>query len=119
MDPSILDLTHLQQLQTPEMLRFGITPNISLQILELRIHSHIIENGCGWPHFLDTVSTLLINLKHLQCWYPDEYALSKPYCNDYEYEQKRMLRLYIIYRLPDLQSINEEYITDIERCLAR
>ena len=35
-----------------------------------------------------------------------------------EHEQKRMLRLHIMHRLPDLQSINEECIADVERCLA-
>ena len=116
-DPSILDLTHRNELENPEMLRYGITPEVASQILELRVHNSTIEEGCGWPYFLDVISTLLLNLKHVQCWYPDE--VKPPYNDCVTFEQKRMLRLYILYRLPDLQSINEEYVTEEERRLAR
>jgi len=113
--PSILDITHKIELIDPETLRYGVTPDVASKILELRIDSNSIENGCGWPHFLDVISILFINLRNL-------YISSS--MNELEddiilWERNRMLRLYILYRLPDLVVITDEYVTEGERNLAR
>lgn len=86
----------------PRSLQSGIPPQLASRILE--VHLGTVTN---LPEWLDVLSTHFTNVQHL--------FLDK----DDTTEAGRIRRLYILYRLPHLLTMDGRPVTDLERSLAR
>ena len=106
-DGTVLDLTNRQT--SPQTLRVGVPPQMALRVRELHI---IFDAEYSLPEWLDVVCSLFFQLQHL-------YTTSKYEEAEMNTEASRMRRLYILYRLPDLVSIDGKQVTLAERQLAR
>ena len=102
-DGSILDLTSRRT--SPQTLRVGVPPQVASRVVEL----HLNMQDYGLPEWLDVVSSLFFQLQHLYTGSVDTA----------DTEGARMRRLYVLYRLPDLLSIDGKQVTQLERQLAR
>lgn len=101
-DGSVLDLTSRRT--SPQTLKVGVPPQVASRVRELHLH---MEDSL--PEWLDVVSSLFFQLEHL-------YTSTAEETNT---ESARMRRLYILYRFPDLLSIDGKPVTEVERQLAR
>lgn len=88
----------------PMAFKSGVPPQVASQVETL----HIIPQR-NLPEWLDVLSSSCFALQHLVLNSADEESL----------EAARMRRLYILYRLPDLTSIDGQEVTELERQLAR
>jgi hypothetical protein len=88
----------------PLSFQNGIPSQVALRIETL----HIIPQENNLPEWLDVLSRTCTALQHL-------VVLPR----EMNPEAARMRRLYILYRLPDLCSIDEILVTQVERQLAR
>lgn len=86
----------------PRSLQSGIPPQLASRIAEVHLGS--VTN---LPEWLDVLSTHFTNVQHL--------FLDK----DDTTEAGRIRRLYILYRLPHLLTMDGRPVTDLERSLAR
>lgn len=89
---------------SPQVFKCGVPSGVAARVKRL----HIFVEGDHIPEWLDVLSSNCFELQHLQfspC--PEERGA------------RTMRRLYILYRLPDLKSIDGETVTDVERQLAR
>ena len=96
---------------TPKALRAGITPQVACRVKHLNLWLDHTEDIL--PEWLDVISTLFINLEHLTLS-EDIFAIDEENA-----VSSRMRRLYVLYRLPDLKSIDDMAVTNFERRLAR
>jgi len=107
-DGSVLDLTSRQT--SPSTLKVGVPPQVASRVRELHLE---LYSAHSLPEWLDVVCLLFTQLQHL-------YTLSHyEESEDMPTADARMRRLYIIYRLPDLLSIDGKPVTLVERQLAR
>ena len=107
-DGSVLTLSSRM---TPEALRLGMTKHVASRVLSLNLSLNHKKDIL--PNWLDVIAILFVNLKHITIAEDitpddDEVAVSS-----------RMRRLYILYRLPYLKSIDETPVTTEERKIAR
>ena len=107
-DGTVLDLTNRPT--TPQALKVGVPPQVARRIQELHVNFH---SSYSLPEWLDVVCLLFSQLQHLytRAKYEDAEEVSK--------ETARMRRLYILYRMPHLLSIDGTNVTLVERQLAR
>jgi hypothetical protein len=89
----------------PKAFKSGVPPQLAAQIQEL--HLSIDNDLPGW---LDVLSNSCFGLEDLYLNFAKQ---------DETEEEAKMRRLYILYRLPDLQSIDGQIVTEDERQLAR
>jgi len=87
---------------SPLSLQSGIPPQLASRIIELHL-----GDANNLPEWLDVISTKFFNLQHL---YIDK---------DDTTEAGRIRRLYILYRIPHLLTMNGRSVTELERSLAR
>jgi hypothetical protein len=96
---------------TPQSLKSGVTSQMGSRVRRLNLWFN--HNQDILPEWLDVIATLFPNLEHLtfseDYLFPDEDTMVS----------SRMRRLYVLYRLPDLLSIDEMPVTKKERQLAR
>jgi hypothetical protein len=94
---------------TPRAMKLGMTTQAAFRVrcLNLWLDHDIL------PEWLDVVANLFPNLQHL--------TLSEDYFKGEEEIEvsARMRRLYVLYRLPDLRSIDDMRVTRAEKKLAR
>ena len=94
----------------PQALKSGVTLQVGRRVRRLNLWLNHTEDIL--PEWLDVIATTFPNLEHLTLTedvYPDdENAVSS-----------RMRRLYVLYRLPNLNSIDDMRVTVKERSLAR
>lgn len=131
-----------------QALKFGVPRKTAQSVRDLRYDGNLVGDGDDGnndlPAFLDIVVQLFPRLKHLSlrnnpCSPGDMRGEASPQrdaklptnidpklkskldaaIDAANREQMRMHRLYIIYRLPDLLSINGQPVTDEDRQLAR
>eukprot|EP00934_Nitzschia_sp_Nitz4_P008290 Nitzschia sp. Nitz4//scaffold161_size51353//24664//26892//NITZ4_006948-RA/size51353-processed-gene-0.73-mRNA-1//-1//CDS//3329537909//8280//frame0 len=94
---------------TPNALRYGIVQQVGLRVQSIQLWFR--EDSL--PSWLDVFSTLFPNLQHLRL-FQDRFV------GEEEIEvSSRMRRLYVLYRLPDLKSIDDVLVTEAERAMAR
>jgi hypothetical protein len=105
-DGSVLDLTSRRT--SPQTLKVGVPSQVASRVRELHLH---MEDSL--PEWLDVVSSLFFNLQHLYTF------ISGAEEENNNTESARMRRLYILYRFPDLISIDGKPVTKVERQLAR
>ena len=107
-DLQVLDLTN--RITSPQTLKVGVPPQVAQRIQELHVNLH---SEYSLPEWLDVVCFLFFQLQHLYTTNETnaECSISS--------EDARMRRLYILYRLPDLRSIDGKHVTQVERQLAR
>lgn len=96
---------------TPEALRIGMTKQAAGRVRCLNLW--LDHDKDILPEWLDVIAPVFVNLEHLNLTedvFPgeDEMAVSS-----------RMRRLYILYRLPFLKSIDDVLVTSEERQIAR
>lgn len=108
-NPTILDLTNRRE-TTPSTLKVGVPPRVASRIRELHVDFH---SSYSLPEWLDVVCSLFFTLQHLYTFGTHEEA------ETLSIQDLRMRRLYILYRLPDLLSIDGTPVTLVERQLAR
>lgn len=98
---------------TPPSLKAGITSQVALRVKHLNLW--LDPNQDLLPEWLDVVAGLFINIEHLtlvdELLFEDEEVVPTV--------SARMRRLYVLYRLPDLKSIDDMAITRVERKMAR
>jgi hypothetical protein len=120
---------------TPAALRSGMPLQAAARVLSL--HLELDERDDRLPAWLDVITTVYFNLQHL---YLGRASTTDPYVDrnddgddgdgsqdNWQESQtasspkisNRMRRLYILYRLPDLLSIDGITVTAQERLLAR
>ncbi|KAL7579461.1 hypothetical protein ACA910_014121 [Epithemia clementina (nom. ined.)] len=139
-DGSVLRLR--PNVHTPKVLKCGMPPQAAARVLEL----HVKVSGETLPAWMDAIASTFVNLQHLYVSQsPEEErenevqhsvnrtslarnksgdsSLQNP--QDEEEAKKvaehsnRLKRLYILYRLPDLVSIDGSRVSAVERKLAR
>lgn len=110
---NVLDLTQ-RQMSCPEALKWGVPPQTAARIQTLHLSLHDTEDLL--PEWLDILSSMFFHLEHL---YILEPTCSTPCASPRGSEMLRMRRLYILYRLPGLQTIDGKAVTELERSLAR
>lgn len=98
-DPGIL---RLYANSSPEALKGGLLPQAAAQV-----HTLYLPAAEDLPNWLDVVQTKLPNLQHLFI------------ADDPSDAEVLVRRLYILYRLPDLQSIDGEVVSIEERQLSQ
>lgn len=96
---------------TPKALRIGMTKHAASRVRCLDLW--LDHDKDILPEWLDVIAHVFVNLEHLNLTediFPgeDEMAVSS-----------RMRRLYILYRLPYLKSIDDKVVTSEERQIAR
>jgi hypothetical protein len=106
-DLQVLDLTN--RILSPQTLKVGVPPQVALRITELHVNLH---SEYSLPEWLDVVCFLFFRLQHF-------YTTNIQHEECISSEDTRMRRLYILYRLPDLRSIDGKHVTAVERGLAR
>jgi hypothetical protein len=91
-----------------EALQKGMTKQASLRVRSL--HLCLDQKEDNLPEWIDVISVVLVNLENLTISdaQDDEMAISK-----------RMQRLYILYKMPKLKSIDDMPITSEEREIVR
>jgi hypothetical protein len=93
---------------SPQAFKAGLPPQVAARVERLHILMDTADPAL--PEWLDVLGSCCFALQHL-------YLNT---ANDTMDEAaQRMRRLYILYRLPDLLSIDGELVTDQERALAR
>jgi hypothetical protein len=114
---------------TPAALRSGMPLQAAARVLSL--HLELDERDDRLPAWLDVITTVYFNLQHLylgRASTTDVYIDRNDGSQDNLQESQtasspkisnRMRRLYILYRLPDLLSIDGITVTAQERLLAR
>lgn len=113
---------------TPESLRSGMPLQAAARVLSL--HLELDERDDRLPAWLDVITTVYFNLQHLYLGRASttELHIDRNGSQDNLQESQtspspkisnRMRRLYILYRLPDLLSIDGITVTAQERLLAR
>lgn len=102
-DESVLNVTRRI---SPQALRSGVPPQVAARVRVLRL---VVHEKDSLPEWLDVISGIFFELEHLY--------LSKMSCDNTDIA--RMRRLYVLYRLPDLKSIDGKDVTELERQLAR
>jgi hypothetical protein len=97
---------------TPLSLKAGITAQVASRVKHLNLWLNPNEDLL--PEWLDVVAGLFVNIEHLtladELLFEDEETTTV---------SARMRRLYVLYRLPDLKSIDDMAITRVERKMAR
>ena len=116
-DSSVLHVSRRHM--TPEVLKAGVLPKVAIRIRELHLRLEQAEDML--PEWLDVIAHKFQNLEHLVLMRDDND-------NDDDDEggaasqatqPSRLRRLYILYRLPHLKSIDHVPVTKSERRLAR
>jgi hypothetical protein len=116
---------------TPAALRSGMPLQAAARVLSL--HLELDERDDRLPAWLDVITTVYFNLQHLYLGrasttdiYIDRNDGSQDNLQESQSQtaaspkiSNRIRRLYILYRLPDLLSIDGITVTDKERLLAR
>mmetsp|Transcript_8898 Transcript_8898/g.26663 ORF Transcript_8898/g.26663 Transcript_8898/m.26663 type:complete len:625 (-) Transcript_8898:40-1914(-) len=134
-DPRILDLTN--RALPPEALKFGVPPKVAAVVKEFRYDGNRVGKH-DLPSFLDLMAQLFPKLKRISLkgiagknglatkQNRDEHevdpVLQKRIDSNTtaaESEAIRMRRLYILYRLPNLDMIDDVAVSQEERSLAR
>ena len=100
----VLDVMHRGQI-SPLAFKAGVPPKRAS-----RIHTLYVVMDEDLPAWMDVLSNSFFRLQHL-------YLSAKP--QDPHSEPARMRRLYILYRLPDLVSIDGHNVQEHERRIAR
>eukprot|EP00548_Thalassiothrix_antarctica_P000494 CAMPEP_0194132932 /NCGR_PEP_ID=MMETSP0152-20130528/3277_1 /TAXON_ID=1049557 /ORGANISM="Thalassiothrix antarctica, Strain L6-D1" /LENGTH=297 /DNA_ID=CAMNT_0038828133 /DNA_START=250 /DNA_END=1140 /DNA_ORIENTATION=- len=95
---------------SPQVFKDGVPPQVASRIETL--HLTLNEEDDNLPEWLDVLSTSCFELQHLQFL---NNMTNKEECP----RAVRMRRLYILYRLPNLISIDGEQVASFERQLAR
>jgi len=90
---------------SPRVFQCGVPTGVAARVKRLHI---FVAEGFLLPEWLDVLSSNCFELQHLQFSPPSEQR-----------EARIMRRLYILYRLPDLETIDGEVVTEVERQLAR
>lgn len=103
----------------PMAFKSGVPSQVAARIETLHIATQ-----SNLPEWLDVLSSTCFALQHLYLHLVP--PLSPVHSHDrhdsgspISHEAARMQRLYILYRLPDLKSIDGDEVTDLERQLAR
>jgi hypothetical protein len=96
---------------TPSALKAGITSQVASRVKHLNLW--LDPNEDSLPEWLDVVASLFINIEHLTL--AEELLIEDKETT----VSARMRRLYVLYRLPDLKSIDDMAITRVERKMAR
>ena len=107
-DGSILTL---QRTMTPQALESGITPLLAARVKHLNLWLNPDEDTL--PKWLDVIAKKFVNLEHLTLSEERFLEDGETFCS------ARMRRLFVLYRLPDLKSIDEMPVTMVERNLAK
>jgi hypothetical protein len=95
---------------TSTALKVGLTRAAAVRVRSLNLW--LDHNKDTLPEWLDVMSEVFINLEHLtltEDLFPGEDDLAV---------SARMRRLYVLYRLPDLKSIDDMVVTPAEREMA-
>jgi hypothetical protein len=95
---------------TPTALKVGLTRAAAIRVRSLNLW--LDHNKDTLPEWLDVMSEVFVNLEHLTLTedvFPGEDDLTV---------SARMRRLYVLYRLPDLKSIDDMVVTPAEREMA-
>ena len=100
---------------SPISFKYGMMRQAALRVRCLNLYLDCKEGDMHLPEWMDVISTLLVNLNNITL-----KSSSKPSfaINDDGKERaisKRMQRLYILYRMPTLKSIDNVQITSEER----
>jgi len=98
----LMDLTG-RAFDSPDTLKYGVPPRVAQKIRELKCP----RMSYNLPQWLDVVSSVFPNLKHLHLG---------P-CNSQD--EEKMRRLYVLYRLPDLETLNGIRVNKEEQEIAR
>jgi hypothetical protein len=96
---------------TPKALKNGMTKQVASRVRCLNLW--LDHNEDILPEWLDVVAILFVNLEHFsfsEDIFPGEEEMTV---------SARMRRLYVLYRLPSLKSIDELVVTPAETKLAR
>lgn len=102
----------IRRTMTPLAIKFGIVPRYAASRVRT-IFLWLDHKEDILPQWLDVIATLFTNLEHLSI-HQDVFE------GEEEIEvSARMRRLYVLYRLPDLKSIDGIPVTRAERALAR
>lgn len=103
---------------SPNALFTGVMHLPTQYVMELNYKGNSLGGGGEWslPQFLDKVSCVFPNLQHLHLDSVDQLSNKN---NDPSSQQEFYLRLYILFRMPDLKSINGVPVTAYEQQLAR
>jgi hypothetical protein len=117
-DGAVLNLSK-RHLTSPEVLRWGVPTQTAARIQELHLSLHDTEDLL--PEWLDALASMFFQLEHLYILEGGGYQREAgPTCSSpRSSEMLRMRRLYILYRLPGLKSIDGKAVTELERSLAR
>jgi hypothetical protein len=95
---------------TPTALKVGLTRAAAIRVRSLNLW--LDHNKDTLPEWLDVMSEVFVNLEHLTLTedvFPGEDDLAV---------SARMRRLYVLYRLPNLKSIDDMVVTSAEREMA-
>ena len=95
---------------TPTALKVGLTRAAAIRVRSLNLW--LDHNKDTLPEWLDVMSEVFVNLEHLTLTedvFPGEDDLAV---------SARMRRLYVLYRLPNLKSIDDMVVTPAEREMA-
>jgi len=131
-DSSVLHVSRRHM--TPQVLKAGVTPAVANRVKELHLRLEQAEDML--PEWLDVIATKFPNLKHLILTKgedDDEDDEDHNSDDDEEHNNEnvtpakkvaseqpmQLRRLYILYRLPQLTSIDNVPVTKSERRLAR
>mmetsp|Transcript_7638 Transcript_7638/g.10880 ORF Transcript_7638/g.10880 Transcript_7638/m.10880 type:complete len:582 (+) Transcript_7638:165-1910(+) len=98
---------------SPKALRLGTPRLAAARVRALHIP---LNQTDSLPEWIDTITSIFFNLEHL---YLTDVNSSSPSSKQNETENGRMRRLYVLYRLPDLKSINGKAVKESERQVAR
>jgi hypothetical protein len=109
-DSSVLHVSRRHM--TPSVLKAGVLPQVARRVRELHLRLEQAEDML--PEWLDVIADKFENLEHLVLT-RDQHS---PHSPD-DAQPNRLRRLYILYRLPHLVSIDHVPVSESERRLAR